>query len=139
VALLSDHAVTTISHEGEWLATLPGRDHLSFSRTARPSPSGPAGPTQATAPGPARPSPSGPASPTQATPHPAPAGSGGPAWPRDALVAGLVPGVLLGWSWPDRLRHAVALGASAAQTGEVDLARYEQLVAQVIVRPLPRP
>src|SRR5260370_19905994 len=26
-----------------------------------------------------------------------------------ALVAGLVPGQLLGWSWPDRLRHALAL------------------------------
>jgi tagatose 6-phosphate kinase len=138
VALLSDHAVTTISHEGEWLATLPGRDHLSFSRTARPSPSAPAGPAQAS-PDTARPSPSAPAGLTQPDPHPAPAGSGGPAWPRDALVAGLVPGVLLGWSWPDRLRHAVALGASAAQTGEVDLARYEQLVAQVIVRPLLRP
>ncbi|MGH3176701.1 MAG: PfkB family carbohydrate kinase, partial [Streptosporangiaceae bacterium] len=28
---------------------------------------------------------------------------------RGALVAGLVPGQLLGWSWPDRLRHALAL------------------------------
>jgi tagatose 6-phosphate kinase len=143
VALLSDHAVTTISHEGEWLATLPGRDHLSFSRTARPSPSAPAGPTHPDpdpgpvpthpGPGPAR------AGSTHPSPGPTRPSSGGPPWPRDALVAGLVPGVLLGWSWPDRLRHAVALGASAAQTGEVDLARYEQLVAQVIVRPLPRP
>ncbi len=58
-----------------------------------------------------------------------------PPWPRDALVAGLVPGVLLGWSWPDRLRHAVALGASAAASGEVDLAAYEQLVAEVAVEP----
>src|SRR5580693_5392017 len=30
---------------------------------------------------------------------------------RGALVAGLVPGQLLGWSWPDRLRHALALAA----------------------------
>jgi tagatose 6-phosphate kinase len=63
-----------------------------------------------------------------------PAG-GSPCWSRDALVAGLVPGVLLGWSWPDRLRHAVALGASAGADGEVDLAAYERLVGEVRVRP----
>ena len=33
---------------------------------------------------------------------------------RGALVAGLVPGQLLGWSWPDRLRHALALAAGGA-------------------------
>jgi len=60
-------------------------------------------------------------------------GPAGPPWPRDALVAGLVPGALLDWSWPDRLRHAVALGASAARTGEVDLEVYERLVAKVII------
>jgi tagatose 6-phosphate kinase len=59
--------------------------------------------------------------------------SDGPGWPRDALVAGLVPGVLLGWSWPDRLRHAVALGASSSADGEVDLEAYERLVGAVIV------
>ena len=59
----------------------------------------------------------------------------GPCWPRDVLVAGLVPGVLLGWSWQDRLRHAVALGASASAEGEVDLAAYEQLVGEVRVDP----
>lgn len=74
---------------------------------------------------------------------------------RGALVAGLVPGVLLGWSWPDRLRHALALSASAAapagpggagnqqpsptasstaaQQAPVDLAGYEHLVGQVRV------
>jgi tagatose 6-phosphate kinase len=82
---------------------------------------------------------------------------------RGALVAGLVPGVLLGWSWPDRLRNAMALYASAARTGAagdapgamhsmaaggpaspaasstaaqpapVDLAVYEQLMGQVQV------
>ena len=62
-------------------------------------------------------------------------GAGGAAWPRHALVAGLVPGVLLGWSWQDRLAHAAALGASAAETGEVDLAAYERLIAQVRVEP----
>jgi tagatose 6-phosphate kinase len=55
----------------------------------------------------------------------------GPPWPRHAVVAGLVPGMLLGWSWPDRLRHAVALGASAAAAGEVDLAAYERLIGEV--------
>jgi tagatose 6-phosphate kinase len=59
--------------------------------------------------------------------------AGGPDWSRDALVAGLVPGVLLGWSWPDRLRHAVALGASATAEGEVDLETYERLVGEVRV------
>jgi tagatose 6-phosphate kinase len=54
-----------------------------------------------------------------------------PPWPRDALVAGLVPGVLLNWSWPDRLRHAVALAASATSSGEIDLPTYEHLVAEV--------
>ena len=34
---------------------------------------------------------------------------------RGALVAGLVPGLLLGWSWPDRLRHALALAAGGAR------------------------
>ena len=60
---------------------------------------------------------------------------GGPCWSRDALVAGLVPGVLLGWSWQDRLRHAVALGASASAEGEVDLVAYERLVGEVRVHP----
>ena len=59
----------------------------------------------------------------------------GPDWPREALVAGLVPGALLGWSWQDRLRHAVALGASATAEGEVDLAAYERLVGEVRVDP----
>ena len=33
---------------------------------------------------------------------------------RGALVAGLAPGQLLGWSWPDRLRHALALATGGA-------------------------
>lgn len=56
-------------------------------------------------------------------------------WPRDALVAGLVPGLLLNWSWPDRLRHAVALAASASASGEVDLTCYEHLVPKVQIDP----
>lgn len=48
---------------------------------------------------------------------------------RGALVAGLVPGLLLGWSWPDRLRHALALAHTTRPSGEVDLASYEQLLS----------
>jgi hypothetical protein len=71
---------------------------------------------------------------------------------RGALVAGLVPGQLLGWSWPDRLRHALALAAGGAgswtrepggpedreEGGEgdrVDLAAYERLLDAVRVEP----
>jgi tagatose 6-phosphate kinase len=69
---------------------------------------------------------------------------------RGALVAGLVPGQLLGWSWPDRLRHALALAVGGlGETGErvaaaptistsavrdhVDLAAYERLLDAVTV------
>ncbi len=51
-----------------------------------------------------------------------------------ALVAGLVPGLLLGWSWPDLLRHAVAVAAAADPSGDVDLAEYERLVDAVTVQ-----
>jgi tagatose 6-phosphate kinase len=50
---------------------------------------------------------------------------------RGALVAGLVPGELLGWSWPDRLRHSLALAAGAS--GDVDSAVYEELLDSVTV------
>jgi len=63
---------------------------------------------------------------------------------RGALVAGLVPGQLLGWSWPDRLRHALALAAGGAgswtrvpggaeERDRVDLAAYERLLDVVRV------
>jgi tagatose 6-phosphate kinase len=65
-------------------------------------------------------------------PAPAPA----PALERTALVAGLVPGLLLGWSWPDRLRHAVALAAGGADAaGDVDLTAYEGLLDRVVIDP----
>ena len=55
---------------------------------------------------------------------------------RGALVAGLVPGQLLGWSWPDRLRHALALAAGGPEDRDrVDLAGYERLLATVRVEP----
>jgi tagatose 6-phosphate kinase len=50
----------------------------------------------------------------------------------DALVAGFAPGVALGWSWPDMLRHAVALAASTTD-GEPDLAVYERVLPAVTV------
>ena len=69
-----------------------------------------------------------------------------PAYPpaRGALVAGLVPGQLLGWSWPDRLRHALALAAGGAgawtrtpggpeDRDHVDLVAYERLLDAVRV------
>ena len=52
---------------------------------------------------------------------------------RDGLVAGFVPGIALGWSWPDMLRHALALAVSASSDGEVDLAGYEALLPEVTV------
>jgi hypothetical protein len=75
-----------------------------------------------------------------------------PAYPpaRGALVAGLVPGQLLGWSWPDRLRHALALAAGGARAwtqvpggpedgDQVDLAAYERLLDAVRVEPSGQP
>jgi tagatose 6-phosphate kinase len=50
-----------------------------------------------------------------------------------ALVAGLVPGLLLGWSWPDLLRHAVAVAAAADMSGTVNLSVYEGLLDSVTV------
>jgi len=69
---------------------------------------------------------------------------------RGALVAGLVPGQLLGWSWPDRLRHALALAAGGAgawtrapggpeDRDHVDLAAYERLLDAVRVEPSASP
>jgi tagatose 6-phosphate kinase len=52
---------------------------------------------------------------------------------RDALVAGFVPGITLGWSWPDMLRHAVALASSVQPSGEADLGAYEDTLAEVAV------
>jgi tagatose 6-phosphate kinase len=51
------------------------------------------------------------------------------------LVGGLVPGLLLGWSWPDLLRNAAAVAAAATVAGDVNLPEYERLVDQVEVEP----
>jgi tagatose 6-phosphate kinase len=56
---------------------------------------------------------------------------------RDAMVAGFVPGTVLGWSWADTLAHAVALSASSGPGGDVDLEAYERLLSCVTVRPEP--
>jgi tagatose 6-phosphate kinase len=60
---------------------------------------------------------------------------------RGALVAGLVPGELLGWSWPDRLKHALALAASAGNGADpdrmIDSAIYEVLLDSVRVTETP--
>jgi tagatose 6-phosphate kinase len=52
---------------------------------------------------------------------------------RAGLVAGFVPGIALGWSWPDMLRHALALAASASFDGSADLDAYESLLQEVTV------
>jgi tagatose 6-phosphate kinase len=53
----------------------------------------------------------------------------------EAVVAGLLPAVTQGWPWPDALRHAVALGASADPLGEVDLDAYDLLSSEVVLAP----
>jgi 1-phosphofructokinase family hexose kinase len=52
---------------------------------------------------------------------------------RDALVAGFVPGVALGWDWPDSVRHAVSLAATAGLGGVIDLVTYERLLPEVVI------
>ena len=54
---------------------------------------------------------------------------------RDALVAGLIPAVAEDWSWPDTLRHAIALGVTADAAGEIDLDAYDLLLSEVIISP----
>jgi tagatose 6-phosphate kinase len=52
----------------------------------------------------------------------------------DAVVAGLALGLALGWSWPDRLRQAAALGAATVASpvaGQFDRAEYDRLTASI--------
>jgi tagatose 6-phosphate kinase len=96
---------------------------------------GPAGP------GPAGPAARGPAGPGPAGPSPdgqwraALEGYPGLSLSAEAVVAGLLPAVTQGWAWPDALRHAVALGASADLLGEVDLDAYDLLSSEVVLSP----
>ena len=52
---------------------------------------------------------------------------------RDGLVAGFVPGIALSWSWPDMLRHALALAASATASGQPDIEAYERALPEVAI------
>jgi tagatose 6-phosphate kinase len=51
----------------------------------------------------------------------------------DALIAGFVAGIALGWSWPDTLRHAVAIASTWDPDGQLDEAGYEQVLSEVSV------
>ncbi len=58
--------------------------------------------------------------------------AGNPTGAGDAAAAGLVHGLVLGRSWPDRLGHAAALGAAAVAApvaGEFRPADYDQALA----------
>jgi tagatose 6-phosphate kinase len=60
--------------------------------------------------------------------------SGNPTGAGDAVVAGLAHGLVLGRSWAERLRHAVALGAATAAApaaGEFRHADYSRMLAGV--------
>jgi tagatose 6-phosphate kinase len=58
--------------------------------------------------------------------------AGNPTGAGDAVVAGLAHRLVLGCPWPDRLQHAVALGAAAAAApaaGEFRSTDYERALA----------
>jgi 1-phosphofructokinase family hexose kinase len=64
---------------------------------------------------------------------------GNPTGAGDAAVAGLAHGLTLGQPWPERLRHAAALGAAtaaAAIAGEFAAGDYQRAAASLRVRPL---
>jgi tagatose 6-phosphate kinase len=71
-----------------------------------------------------------------AAPQPVP---GNPTGAGDAVVAGLAHGLTQGWSWPERLRHAAALGsatAAAPVAGEFRAEDYRLALAGLEVREL---
>jgi tagatose 6-phosphate kinase len=117
VILLSGHAVCAVTARGQWRAYLSGtgRTPAAVHPPGAVQPPGPGGTPGAVQ----------------------PPGVGYPPASRDALVAGFVPGIVLGWSWPDMLRHAVALAAAADAAGDVDLDQYETLLGQVRIDPPP--
>jgi tagatose 6-phosphate kinase len=62
--------------------------------------------------------------------------AGNPTGAGDAVAAGVAHSMVLGRPWPERLRHAVALGAAAVAApvaGEFRLADYEQTLSGVRV------
>ena len=117
----------------------------------RPGPEAPAGPgADLPHPAPACPAPAGPGpeglrGPAPAAPGPAGQwraaleGYPGLSLSAEAVVAGLLPAVTQGWSWPDALRHAVALGATADLLGQLDLDAYDLLSSEVVLSPAGEP
>lgn len=70
--------------------------------------------------------------------HAAPPGrlAGNPTGAGDAVAAGLAHSMVLARPWPERLRHAVALGTAAVAApvaGELSMADYEELLPGVQV------
>lgn len=62
--------------------------------------------------------------------------AGNPTGAGDAVAAGLARGVVAGQDWPERLRHAVALGTAAVAApvaGEFSQDRYRELLGRVTV------
>jgi len=58
--------------------------------------------------------------------------AGNPTGAGDAVVAGLAHGLVLGRAWPERLRHATALGTAAAAApaaGQFATADYRRALA----------
>ena len=65
---------------------------------------------------------------------------GNPTGAGDATVAGLARGLALGQDWPERLRHATALGTAAVAApvaGEFRADRYRDLLPAISIRPCP--
>jgi tagatose 6-phosphate kinase len=63
--------------------------------------------------------------------------SGNPTGAGDAVAAGLAHGLVQGCPWPNRLLHAVALGAAAVAApvaGQIALSDYERALADVVVK-----
>jgi tagatose 6-phosphate kinase len=62
--------------------------------------------------------------------------TGNPTGAGDAVTAGLVQGLALGWPWEERLRHAVALGTAAVVApvaGEFSQDEYRRVLAGATV------
>ena len=65
---------------------------------------------------------------------------GNPTGAGDAAVAGLARGLALGQDWPERLRHATALGTAAVAApvaGEFRADRYRDLLPAISIRACP--
>ena len=68
--------------------------------------------------------------------------AGNPTGAGDAVAAGLADALTNGWPWPERLRHAAALGSAttaAAVAGEFATADYQRALASVRVCQLEGP